>query len=51
MHKYIYPITSLSEDTLPAIHNLITDFGQNPRKIITDFDYKLMVNPYALSYM
>ena len=40
--KYIYPLTSLSADTLPAFHNLITNLGQNPQKIITNFVHKLM---------
>ena len=35
-------MTSLAEDTLPSFHHLITDLGQTPRRIITDFDHKLM---------
>ena len=41
-HRYIYPISSLAEDTLPSFHNLLMDLGQVPRRIITDFDHKLM---------
>ena len=32
----------LKDDILPSLHQLILDMGQTPRKIITDFDHKLM---------
>ena len=43
-HKYIYPIKSLEHDIVPAFQKLVRDMGFAPKKIITDFDYKLMGN-------
>ena len=43
-HKYVYPIRSLQDDILPAFQTLVKDMGFAPRKLSTDFDYKLMGN-------
>ena len=41
-HKYVYPIKSLKDDILPAFQTLVKDMGFAPKKIMTDFDHKLM---------
>ena len=41
-YKYIYSIKSLETDIVPAFQAIVKDMGFAPRKIITDFDYKLM---------
>ena len=41
-NKYIYGLTSLKHDILPAIKQLVTDIGRNPGKIVADYDHKLM---------
>ena len=43
-HKYIYPLKSLENDVIKAFQSLVKDIGFAPRKIVTDFDYKLMGN-------
>ena len=40
--KHIYKLSSLKNDTLPMIKQLINDVGHTPGKIVTDFDHKLM---------
>ena len=41
-YKYVYPIKSLKDDILPAFQSLVKDMGFAPKKIMTDFDHKLM---------
>ena len=41
-NKYIYGLTSLKHDIMPAIKQLVTDIGRNPGKLVTDYDHKLM---------
>ena len=36
-HKYIFPMRSLKDDILPSMHQLITEMGCTPKKIITNF--------------
>ena len=40
--KYIYPIKSLQDDVLAGFQSLVRDMGFTPRKIMTDFDHKLL---------
>ena len=41
-YKFVYPIKSLENDVLTAFKLLVRDMGFAPKRIITDFDYKLM---------
>ena len=41
-YKFIYPLKSLQDDIIPAINLLITDMGFYPKKLIADFDQKLI---------
>ena len=41
-YKYIFKLKSLKKDTFPSFKQLITDMILVPKKIVTDFDHKLM---------
>ena len=41
-NKYMYGLTPLRHDIMPAIQQLVTDIWLNPAKIVTDYDHKLM---------
>ncbi len=41
-YKYIYPLKSLQDDILPAFQDLVKDMGFAPKKIMTDFNHKLL---------
>lgn len=41
-YKYSFKLKSIKKDTLPAFKKLSTDMGFAPKKIVTDFDHKLM---------